>query len=65
MMNPILTERLTESQAGYSHESEIRSVAGSLSNSDYGESPSTKIPMHPASEQSGKLPLIIHISQQQ
>jgi hypothetical protein len=59
MIDPTLTERLTESQTGYSHESETGSVAGSLSNSDYGGSPTTKAPMHPASEQSGKLSSII------
>jgi hypothetical protein len=59
MIDPTLTERLTESQAEYSHESETGSVAGSLSNSDYGGSPTTKAPMHPGSEQSGKLSSII------
>jgi hypothetical protein len=55
-----LTGRLTESQAGYSHESDIQSVAESLNDSDNEESISaTKKPVHPESEQTGKLSSII------
>jgi hypothetical protein len=60
-MDPTPNERLTESEVGYSRECESDTVSsvGSLNNTDNGESSATKLPMHPASEQSGKLPLII------
>jgi len=55
-----LTGRLTESEAGYSHEPDSQSVAEFLHNSDSEESTSaTKKPVHPESEQTGKLLSII------
>lgn len=56
-----LNERLTNSQVGYSHESAASSFAGSLNTTYSEDSATTKIPVHPESEQTSKLLSIIFI----
>jgi hypothetical protein len=53
-----LSQQLTQSQTVYARESDTQSSVGSLNNTDFEESAITKIPIHPVSEQTGKLPSI-------
>jgi hypothetical protein len=56
-----LTEMLTNSQAGYSHESDAASSVGALSTTYCEDTATTKSPMQPESAQTSKLLWIIFI----